>query len=176
MLKRMRRSCRVRPVPPPRSAFAGFQFPREAIVLAVRWYLRYGLSYRDVEELLAERGVQVDHVSIFRWVQHFTPLLIDAARPCRHAPGDRWFVDETYAKIAGRWIYLYRAIDQYGQVIDMLVAEKRDLVATRRFWHSCVARSGDRLDPFPWSDQIATARSVKAATTRSVVGSSTPSS
>jgi transposase-like protein len=65
------------------------------IVLAVRWYLRYGLSYRDVEELLAERGVQVDHVSICRWVQRFTPLLIDAARPCRHAPGDRWFVDET---------------------------------------------------------------------------------
>jgi transposase-like protein len=104
------------------------------IVLAVRWYLRYGLSYRDVEELLAERGVQVDHVSIFRWVQHFTPLLIDAARPCRHAPGDRWFVDETYAKIAGRWVYLYRAIDRFGQVIDVLVAEKRDLVATRRFF------------------------------------------
>jgi transposase-like protein len=104
------------------------------IVLAVRWYLRYGLSYRDVEELLAERGVQVDHVSIFRWVQHFTPLLIDAARPCRHARGDRWFVDETYSKIAGRWVYLYRAIDQFGQVIDVLVAEKRDLAATRRFF------------------------------------------
>jgi hypothetical protein len=87
MLKRMRGSCCVRPVLPPRSAFAGFRFPREVIVLAVRWYLRYGLSYRDVEELLAERGVQVDHVSIFRWVQHFTPLLIDAARPCRHAAG-----------------------------------------------------------------------------------------
>jgi hypothetical protein len=83
---------------PPSSAFTGFRFPREVIVLAVRWYLRYGLSYRDVEELLAERGVQVDHVTIYRWVQRFTPLLIDAARPCRHAPGDRWFVDETYAK------------------------------------------------------------------------------
>jgi transposase-like protein len=104
------------------------------IVVAVRWYLRYGLSYCDVEELLAERGVQVDHVSIFRWVQHFTPLLIDAARPCRHAPGDRWFVDETYAKIAGRWVYLYRAIDQFGQVIDVLVSEKRDLAAARRFF------------------------------------------
>jgi transposase-like protein len=89
MLKRMRRSCRVRPAPPPRSAFAGFQFPREAIVLAVRWYLRYGLSYRDVEELLAERGVQVDHVSIFRWVQHFTPLLTDAARRGRLPAGTR---------------------------------------------------------------------------------------
>jgi transposase, IS6 family len=55
------------------------------------------------------------HVTVFRWVQRFTPLLIEAARPCRHAPGDRWFVDETYAKVAGRWVYLYRAIDQFGQ-------------------------------------------------------------
>jgi IS6 family transposase len=73
-------------------------------------------------------------VSVYRWVQRFTPLLIDAARPCRHAPGDRWFVDETYVKIAGRWVYLYRAIDQFGQVIDVLVTEKRDLAATRRFF------------------------------------------
>jgi transposase-like protein len=104
------------------------------IVLAVRWYLRYGLSYRDVEELLVERGVQVDHVSIYRWVQRFTPLLIDAARPRRHATGDRWFVDETYVKVAGQWVYLYRAIDQFGQVIDVLVSQKRDLAATRRFF------------------------------------------
>ncbi len=67
-------------------------------------------------------------------MQRFTPLLIDAARPCRHAAGDRWFVDETYVKLAGRWVYLYRAIDQYGQVIDVLVSQKRDLVATRRFF------------------------------------------
>jgi hypothetical protein len=104
MLKLMRRIRRVRPVLPPPSAFTGFRFPREVIVLAVRWYLRYGLSYRDVEELLAERGVQVDHVTIYRWVQRFTPLLIDAARPRRHVPGDRWFVDETYVKVAGRWV------------------------------------------------------------------------
>jgi transposase, IS6 family len=104
------------------------------IILAVRWYLRYGLSYRDVEELLAERGIAVDHVTVYRWVQRFTPLLIDAARPCRHVPGDRWFADETYVKVAGRWVYLYRAIDQYGQVIDVLVSEKRDLAATRRFF------------------------------------------
>jgi hypothetical protein len=68
------------------SVFAGFRFPPEVISLAVRWYLRYGLSYRDVEELLAERGVTVDHVTIYRWVQRFTPEFIEAARPCRHAP------------------------------------------------------------------------------------------
>jgi transposase-like protein len=104
------------------------------ITIAVRWYLRYGLSYRDVEELLAERGITVDHVSVYRWVQRFTPLLIDAARPCRHTPGDRWFVDETYVKVSGQWVYLYRAIDQFGQVIDVLITEKRDLEATRRFF------------------------------------------
>lgn len=69
-------------------------------MLAVRWYLRYGLSYRDVEELLAERGVEVGHVTIYRWVQPFTPPLIDAAQSCRHAPGDRWFVDETVRREA----------------------------------------------------------------------------
>ena len=104
------------------SVFAGFRFPREVIAVAVRWYLRYGLSYRDVEELLAERGVTVDHVTIYRWVQRFTPEFIEAARPCRHAPGDRWFVDETYVKVAGRWTYLYRAVDQHGQVIDVLLS------------------------------------------------------
>ena len=71
------------------------------ISVAVRWYLRYGLSYRDVEELLAERGVTIDHVTVYRWVQRFTCEFISAARPCRHAPGDRWFVDETYLKVAG---------------------------------------------------------------------------
>jgi transposase-like protein len=71
------------------------------IVLAVRWYLRFGLSYRDIEELLSERGVEVDHVTVYRWVLRFTPLLADAARPCRHALGDRWQVDETYVKVGG---------------------------------------------------------------------------
>jgi hypothetical protein len=75
-----------RPSLPQRSAFAGFRFPAEVIVVAIRWYLRYGLSYRDVEELLIERGVEVDHVTVFQWVQRFTPLLADAAKFCRHSP------------------------------------------------------------------------------------------
>src|SRR6185312_2914957 len=90
------------------SAFAGYRFPPEVIAVGVRWYLRYGLSYRDVEELLAERGVTLDHVSVYRCVQRFTPEFISAARPRRRVPGDRWFVDETYVKVAGRWTYLYR--------------------------------------------------------------------
>jgi len=120
---------------PPRSAFAGFRFPPEVIVLAVRWYLRFGLSYRDVEELLAERGIDVDHVTVHRWVQRFTPLLADAARFARHRVGDRWHVDETYVKVAGRWVHLYRAVDQYGQVIDVYASTRRDAEAARRFFH-----------------------------------------
>ena len=118
----------------PVSEFAGFRFPPEVITLAVRWYLRFGLSYRDVEELLAERGVEVDHTTLFRWVVRFTPLFIEAARPARHTPGDRWFVDETYVKVLGRWRYLYRAVDQFGQVVDVLVSPTRDKKAARRFF------------------------------------------
>jgi len=116
------------------SVFAGFRFPPEVISVAVRWYLRYGLSYRDVEELLAERGITVDHVTVYRWVQRFTEEFIEAARPCRHAPGERWFVDETYVKVAGQWTYLYRAVDQHGQVIDILLSTRRDLGSARRFF------------------------------------------
>lgn len=82
--------------------------------------------------MVHERGLT--HVTLYRWVQRFTSLLIDAARPCRHATGDRWFAGETYVKVAGRWVYLYRAIDHYGQVIDVLVSDRRDLEATRRFF------------------------------------------
>src|ERR671926_306307 len=121
------------------SAFAGFRFPPEVIMLAVRWYLRFGLSYRDVGELLAERGVDVDHVTVFRWVQRFTPLLAEAARPCRHGVGDRWHVDETYLKVGGSWRYLYRAIDQFGQVIDVLLSPERYGGAARRFFVKALA-------------------------------------
>ncbi len=123
------------------SAFAGFRFPPDVITLAVRWYLRFGLSYRDVEELLAERGIQVDHVSVYRWVQRFTPLFLEMARPFRHAGGDRWFVDETYVKVAGRWRYLYRAVDQFGQVIDVRLSDRRNLSAAREFFCSALAQT-----------------------------------
>src|SRR3954464_6102108 len=118
----MKPSVRRSPSSPPDSAFAGFRFPTEVIVVAVRWYLRYGLSYRDVEELLAERGVEVDHVTVYRWVLRFTPLLAEAARPSRRSVGDRWYIDETYVKVGGAWRYVHRAVDQYGQVIDVYVS------------------------------------------------------
>ena len=132
------RTCHPRPAAIARSAFAGFCFPPDVIVLAVRWYLRFALSYRDIEELLAERGIDVDHVTVYRWVQRFTPLLAEAARPCRHAVGDRWQVDETYVKVAGHWRYVYRAIDQLGQVIDVFLSTRRDAAAARRFFERAI--------------------------------------
>jgi transposase-like protein len=134
----MRTTDRSRQSIPARSTFAGFRFPPDVIVLAVRWYLRFGLSYRDVEELLAERGIEVDHVTIYRWVLRFTPLLAEAARPCRHAVGDRWQVDETYVKVTGQWRYVYRAIDQFGQVIDVFVSTRRDATAVHRFFERAI--------------------------------------
>ena len=108
-------------------------------MVAVRRYLRYGLSYRDIEELLAERGIEVDHVTVYRWVQRFTALFADAARFTHRTPGDRWFVDETYVKVNGVWRYLYRAVDQHGWVIDVLVSTRRDGDAARRFFQRVLA-------------------------------------
>jgi transposase-like protein len=155
----MRTAHRSRRSIPPRSAFAGFRFPVDVIVLAVRWYLRFGLSYRDVEELLSERGVEVNHVTVYRWVQRFTPLLADAARPCRHRVGDRWSVDETYVKVGGRWRYVYRAIDQFGQVIDVYVSPRRDATAAHRFFERAIGTTrtmpsevvADRAPTYRWS-------------------------
>ncbi len=129
----------------PTSAFAGYRFPPEVITLAVRWYLRFGLSYRDVEELLAERGIVVDHVTVYRWVQRFAPEFAEAARARRHVVGDRWRVDETYVKVAGTWRYLFRAIDQFGQVIDVYLSPRRNGEAARRFFAQAIGRT--RISP-----------------------------
>ena len=130
-------------IQPPSSAFAGFRFPPEVILLAVRWYLRFGSSYQDLEELRTERGIEVDHVTLFRWVQRFTPILADAARPCRHRVGGHWFVDETYVKVSGTWRYVYRAVDQYGQIIDVFLSKKRDLKAAEAFFAGAIRSNGE---------------------------------
>ena len=118
------------------SAFVGFRFPLKVIMLAVRWHVRFGLSYRDLEELLAKRGIEVDHGTLFRWVQRFTPLLVAAAPPSRHAVGSRLFVDETYVKVARVCCYLYLAVDEHGQVIDVHISRRRDIA------HQVVLRGG----------------------------------
>jgi transposase-like protein len=109
-------------------------FEAEIILLCVRWYLRYALSYRDLEEMMRERGLQVDHTTIFRWVQHYAPELDKRCRPHLKACNDSWRVDETYIKIKGTWTYLYRAVDSDGNTLEFLLSSTRDAEAAERFF------------------------------------------
>src|SRR5215210_6461526 len=124
------------------SAFSGYRFPGEVIALAVRWYLRYRLSYVEVAELLAERGVAVDPSTIYDWVQAFTPRFLEAARTYRTRVGTRWRVDETLLKIGGRWRYAFRAIDEHGQVIDVYLSDRRDAASARAFFERALTATG----------------------------------
>jgi IS6 family transposase len=109
------------------------QFEPEVILLAVGWYLRFSLSYRDVEELLVERGLSVDHVTVWRWVQRYAPEIQRRLRPRLRPTNDSWRVDETYIRVKGKWVYLYRAVDSSGATLDFLLSAKQDAVAAKRF-------------------------------------------
>src|SRR5881396_140071 len=109
-------------------------FEAEIILLCVRWYLRYSLSYRDLEEMMAERGLAVDHTTIYRWVQRYAPELEQRSRPHLKATNDSWRVDETYIKIKGTWTYLYRAVDSEGNTLEFLLSPTRDAEAAERFF------------------------------------------
>ena len=109
------------------------QFEPEVILLAVGWYLRFSLSYRDVEELLAERGLHADHVTVWRWVQRYAPEIERRLRSRLRPTNDSWRVDETYIRVKGKWVYLYRAVDSSGATIDFLLSTKRDAAAAERF-------------------------------------------
>ena len=124
------------------SAFSCRAFPDDVIALTVRWYVRYRLSYAEVSEWLAERGVLVDQSTIYRWVQRFLPLFGEVARKYRERVGPDWRVDDTYARIRGRWHYIYRAIDGCGQIVDAYVSLTRDTVAARLFFERAIASSG----------------------------------
>src|SRR5512144_304833 len=123
--------------------FKGHRFEREIILLCVRWYLAYPLSYRNLEEMMEERGIKVDHSNIYRWVQKFTPKLEAAFRNGKKRPvGTSWRMDETYIKIKGQWKYLYRAVDKAGQTIDFLLTAHRHQKAARRFFKKAVRQHG----------------------------------
>ncbi len=111
----------------------GHNFERQIIMLNVRWYLSYKLSYRDLEEMARERGLEVDHTTIYRWVIKFTPELEKTARQLKRPVGKSWRLDETYIKVKGQWKYLYRAVDKEGNTVDYLLTAKRDRKAAKRF-------------------------------------------
>jgi transposase, IS6 family len=116
-------------------------FTAEVILCAVRWYLRYALSYRDVEELLRERGVSIDHTTIFRWVQRYAPELDKRCRPHLKITNDSYRVDETYIKIKKQWYYLYRAVDSTGATLDFMLSPTRDADAAERFFRKVLQAS-----------------------------------
>ena len=124
----------------PRPAeFKWRQFEPQVILMAVGWYLRFSLSYRDVEELVRERGLCVDHVTVWRWVQRYAPEIERRLRPHLKPTNKSWRVDETYIRVKGKWTYLYRAVDSTGAGIDFLLSARRDAAAAKRFFQKALS-------------------------------------
>ena len=109
---------------------------------AVFFYVRYAVSYRDLEEIMAERGVIVDHATLNRWVVKFSPLIAANAQARKRPTVNSWRMDETYVKVRGKWTYLYRAVDRDGKTLDFMLSERRDLAAARRFFKQAIAENG----------------------------------
>jgi putative transposase len=123
-------------------SFKGAHFPQDIILMGVRWYVAYPLSYRHVEELMEERGVPVDHATIQRWVVKYSSQLEEAFHRRKRPVGRSWRMDETYIRVKGEWRYLYRAVDKTGQTIDFLLTEHRDTEAALRFLTQVIHRHG----------------------------------
>jgi transposase-like protein len=124
-----------------KNPFKGRQFTAEIILWAVRWYLQFPISYRDLEHMLSDRGVQVDHTTLFRWIQAYAPELDKRVRPHLRPTNGSWRVDETYIRVKGEWVYLYRAVDAAGQTIDFLLSVKRDAAAAKRFFRKALKQA-----------------------------------
>ena len=127
--------------------FKGNHFPKSVILFAVFFYVRYGVSYRDLEEIMAERGVEIDHATLNRWVVRFSPLIATNAQARKKPTAPSWRMDETYIKVRGKWAYLYRAVDRDGQTLDFMLSERRNTAAARRFFKRAVGTNGvpDRI-------------------------------
>ena len=121
--------------------FKGRHFPKDIILMAVRWKLALPLSYRAIEELMAERGTEVDHSTVQKWVVYYAPQLEEAFRKRKKPVGKSWRMDETYIKVCGTWFYLYRAVDKEGKTIDFMLSETRDRPAVLKFFKKAIGSS-----------------------------------
>jgi len=130
------------PHPQSSSLFRGRHFDRTIIILCVRWYITYKLRYRDLVEMMSERGVDISHTTILRWVQRYVPAFEKRWNRYAHRVGSSWRVDETYIKVGGRWTYLYRAIDKQGLTVDFLLSAHRDIPAARHFFTRAIKQHG----------------------------------
>jgi len=141
------------PLPYASSLFRGRHFDRTIIILCIRWYITYKLSYRDLVEMMAERGVDVSHTTILRWVQRFVPEFEKRWSRYARPVGTSWRVDETYIKVRGRWTYLYRAVDRQGRTVDFRLSEHRDIAAAKQFFTGAIEQHGAperiTLDGYP---------------------------
>ena len=107
-------------------SFKGAHFPKDIILYAVFFYVRYGVSYRDLEEIMEERDVNVDHATLSRWVIDYSPFIAAEAKKRKRAVAASWRTDETYVKVKGQWVYLYRAVDKFGNTVDFMLSERRN--------------------------------------------------
>ncbi len=123
-------------------SFKGTQFPRDVILHAMYFYLRYGVSYRDLEEILAERGVVVDHATLNRWVVKYSPLVALKAQSTKRKTNRSWRMDETYVRVKGKWQYLYRAVDKHGNTLDFMLSERRNTAAATKFFAKALENNG----------------------------------
>lgn len=128
-------------------SFKGSHYPKDVILYAVFFYLRYAVSYRDLEEILAERGVDADHATLNGWVVKYAPLIAAEVQKRKSAAGRSWRMDETYIKVKGRWCYLYRAVDKHGKTLDFMLSESRDEAAATAFFARTIRTNG-------WPDKV----------------------